>query len=173
MVKCTDVVIIGAARTPMGSFQGCLSHAAAVDLAATAISGAVQKSGVKLADVGATILGNVCSAGLGQAPARQAALKAGIPEEADSTTVNKVCASGMKAICIGADEIQLQKHDVIVAGGMESMTNVPYSCKSMRTGARMGSCEMQDLLIADCLQDATNKIHMGECAGKTIGIFDT
>lgn len=159
-----EVYIVGAARTPIGSLQGGLSHLSATDLGATAIQAALERAGVPASAVAEVLMGNVCSAGLGQAPARQAAIKAGLPEEAVCTTVNSVCASGAKTVCLGAQSIALGRADVVVAGGMESMSNIPFLCKSMRSGARMGDVVLTDALVSDCLWDSFNDIHMGECA---------
>lgn len=162
----SSVYIVGVARTPLGAFQGSLSHLSATDLGGIAIQAAVQRAGVPFEAVEEVFMGNVCSANLGQAPARQAALKAGLPQSADATAVNKVCSSGLKAVALGAQSIIIGQHNVVVSGGMESMSNVPYYAPSMRQGARLGDTTMIDGLLADGLSDATYGIHMGECAGK-------
>ena len=166
MPSSRDVYIVGAARTPLGAFQGSLSHHSATDLGAIAIEAAVERASVPPTAVEEVYFGNVCSAGLGQAPARQAAIKAGLPTSADCTTVNKVCASGMKSVCFGAQAISLGQSDIVVVGGMESMSNIPFICKSMRSGTRMGDASLSDIMIADCLWDSFENVHMGECAGK-------
>lgn len=163
-----EIFIVGLARTPLGSFQGGLSHLSATDLGAIAIKAAVQRAGIPLDAIGEVFMGNVCSAGLGQAPARQAALKAGLPQGIDATAVNKVCSSGLKAISLAAQTIATGQHDVVVAGGMESMSNIPYYVPSARRGARMGNATMIDGLLEDGLSDATYGIHMGECAGSLV-----
>lgn len=160
----TQVFIVGVARTPLGSFQGSLSHLTAPELGAIAIRAAVERSGVPPEAVDEVLLGNVCSANLGQAPARQAALKAGLPLGTDCTTVNKVCASGMKAISLGAQSIIAGSNSVVVAGGFESMSNIPYYIPSMREGTRMGHTELVDGMLRDGLWDPHHDIHMGECA---------
>ncbi|HEV2650978.1 MAG TPA: beta-ketoacyl synthase N-terminal-like domain-containing protein, partial [Rhizomicrobium sp.] len=125
-MAANDVVILSAARTPMGGFQGELSGMAATDLGAVAIKAAVERAGIAPGDVGETLMGNVLAAGLGQAPARQASIHAGIPNTTPATTISKVCGSGMKAVMVGSDQLALGRADIVVAGGMESMTNSPY-----------------------------------------------
>ena len=169
MPSSRDVYIVSAARTPLGAFQGDLSHQSATDLGAIAIKAAVERASVPPTAVQEVYFGNVCSAGLGQAPARQAAIKAGLPTSADCTTVNKVCASGMKSVCFGAQAISMGQSEVVVVGGMESMSNIPFICKSMRAGTRMGDASLADAMIADCLWDSFENVHMGECAGKYSG----
>jgi acetyl-CoA C-acetyltransferase len=171
MPSSRDVYIVSAARTPLGAFQGNLAHLSATDLGAVAIKAAIERASVPPTAVQEVYFGNVCSAGLGQAPARQAAVKAGLPTSADCTTVNKVCASGMKSVCFGAQAISLGQSDVVVAGGMESMSNIPFLCKSMRSGTRMGDASLADAMIADCLWDSFENVHMGECAGKNCDDF--
>ena len=158
-----DVVIVGAARTPMGSFMGSLSSVAATDLGATAIKGALAKAGVHADQVGEVFMGNVLQAGLGQAPARQAAMAAGIPNTVPCTTVNKVCASGMKAIMFAAQAIQCGDQDVVVAGGMENMSSVPHYVAA-RNGQKLGDIKMIDGMVRDGLTDVYNRTHMGVCA---------
>ncbi|KFM28548.1 putative acetyl-CoA acetyltransferase, cytosolic 2 [Auxenochlorella protothecoides] len=160
----TAVYIVGVARTPLGSFQGGLSSLSATDLGGIAIRAALERAGVSPNDVDEVYMGNVCSANLGQAPARQAALKAGLPFSADCTTVNKVCSSGMKALTIAAASLQLGVAQVAVAGGMESMSNIPYYVPSARGGARLGHAQLVDGMVADGLWDPHHDIHMGECA---------
>src|SRR5262245_30948673 len=159
-----DVVIVGAARTPIGAFQGGLASLTAPQLGAVAIKAALERAGVPAAQVNETIMGCVLQAGLGQAPARQAGIGAGIPESVPATTVNKVCGSGLKAVIAGAQAIALGDAEVVVAGGMESMSNAPYLSHSMRGGARMGHVDLKDEMILDGLWDAYNDIHMGSCA---------
>ncbi len=156
-----DVVIVSAKRTPMGSFGGSLSSFSAPELCASAILEAVKSGGIKPDDVQEVVMGNVLSAGIGQAPARQAAMKAGLHERTPATTVNKVCASGMKSIMIAADQIRLGEADIIVAGGMESMSNVPYYLPKQRFGAKYGHVEAEDGIVKDGLWDVYNNYLMG------------
>ena len=165
------VVIVGAARTPMGAFQGELKSLAAPELGAVAIRAALERSGVAAADVQEAIMGNVLPAGLGQAPARQAALGAGLTPATGCTTINKVCGSGMKAAMLARDLIALGTNDVMVAGGMESMSNAPYLLPKARGGLRLGHGEVKDHMFLDGLDDAYDRGRlMGafaeECAGK-------
>ncbi len=159
----TSVVIASIARTPIGSFQGALAGVPAPKLAATAIQAALARAGVDPSQVSEVILGNVLSAGIGQAPARQALIAAGLPNSVPALTVNKVCGSGMKAIMLGAQSIQLGESEVVVAGGMESMSNVPYILPSARAGARMGHQQLIDTMIHDGLWDPYKNQHMGNC----------
>jgi acetyl-CoA C-acetyltransferase len=159
-----EVVIVGAARTPIGSFLGSLAAVTAPRLGAVAIRAALERSGVDPAAVDEVIMGNVLQAGEGQAPARQAALYAGLPDRTPAWTLNKVCGSGLKAVISGAQAIALGDAEVVVAGGMESMSNVPYYDRSVRTGARMGNVELVDGMIHDGLWDVYNQQHMGLCA---------
>src|SRR5690554_5098056 len=131
-----EVVIVAAKRTPLGSFGGSLASFTAPELGAEVIKSVIDTAGLKPEDVQEVVMGNVLSAGVGQAPARQAAMKAGLSETTPATTVNKVCASGMKAIMIAADQIRLGEADIMVAGGMESMSNVPYYLPKERFGAK-------------------------------------
>ena len=148
------VVIASAARTPMGGFQGALKSFAARDLGAAAIRAAVERAGIAPADVDEVIMGNVLPAGQGQAPARQAALAAGLPESTGCTTINKVCGSGMKAAMFASDMLALGTNRVMVAGGMESMTNAPYLLPKARGGLRLGHAEVKDHMFLDGLEDA-------------------
>lgn len=157
--------IVGVARTPHGAFQGGLAHLAAPELGSIAIKAALERAGVQPGEVNEVFMGNVISSNVGQAPARQAALLAGLPLSTDCTTVNKVCSSGMKAITLGAQSILCGLNDVVVAGGMESMSRVPYYEPTARAGARLGHVTLVDGLIKDGLWDAFHDIHMGECAG--------
>ncbi|WP_020401652.1 acetyl-CoA C-acyltransferase [Gracilimonas tropica] len=156
-----DVVIVSAKRTPMGAFGGNLSSFSAPELGASAILEAVKSGGIKPDDVQEVLMGNVLSAGIGQAPARQAALKAGLHQRTPATTVNKVCASGMKSIMIAADQIRLGEADIIVAGGMESMSNVPYYLPKERFGAKYGHSKVEDGIVKDGLWDVYNEYLMG------------
>ncbi|MAL19115.1 MAG: acetyl-CoA C-acyltransferase [Balneola sp.] len=156
-----DVVIVSAKRTPMGAFGSSLSSFSAPELGASAILEAVKAGGIKADDVQEVVMGNVLSAGIGQAPARQAAMKAGLHERTPATTVNKVCASGMKSIMIAADQIRLGQADIIIAGGMESMSNVPYYLPKQRFGSKYGNVEAEDGIVKDGLFDVYNKYMMG------------
>lgn len=156
-----NVVIVAAKRTPIGSFGGSLSSYTAPELGAAVIYEVIKTAGINMDQVDEVVMGNVLSAGIGQAPARQAALKAGLSEKIPATTVNKVCASGMKAIMIAADQISLGQNDIMVAGGMESMSNVPFYLKKERFGAKLGHSEALDGIITDGLWDVYNDFHMG------------
>lgn len=158
-----EVVIISAVRTPMGSFMGSLSNVPATTLGAIAIKGAVQKAGIDPSAVQEVFMGNVLQAGVGQAPARQAALGAGLSVEVPCTTVNKVCASGMKAIMLGAQSIMLGLNDIVVAGGMENMSQTPHYVQ-MRNGHKYGNGSMKDGIINDGLMDVYTNTLMGNCA---------
>ena len=148
------IVILSYARTPMGSFQGALSPLSATDLGATAVKAAVDRAGISGAQVDQVFMGNVLSAGLGQAPARQAAIGAGLPKSAEAVTINKVCGSGMQAAIFAHDMLDAGSADLIVAGGMESMTNAPYLSKKYRAGARIGHDTVYDHMMLDGLEDA-------------------
>lgn len=148
------IVILSYARTPMGSMQGALADVAATDLGATAVKAAIERAGVAGEDVDRVYMGCVLPAGLGQAPARQAALKAGLPLSAQATTVNKVCGSGMQTVIMGSEALASGGADVIVAGGMESMTNAPYLLQKHRSGARLGHDTAYDHMFLDGLEDA-------------------
>nr|WP_236032804.1 acetyl-CoA C-acyltransferase [Algoriphagus pacificus] len=165
MIK--EVYIVSAVRTPLGSFGGKLAGLTAVELGSTAIKGALTKSGVKAEEVQEVFMGNVISANLGQAPARQAAIGAGIGYQVPCTTVNKVCASGMKAVMFGAQSIMLGINDVVVAGGMESMSNVPFYVPKARFGYKYGNAEFVDGLVKDGLFEVYYKFPMGNCADNT------
>lgn len=160
----SNVVIVEAKRTPVGSFGGSLSSYSAPELGATTITELIKTTGIDPKDIQEVVFGNVLTAGIGQAPARQAALKAGLSELTPATTINKVCASGMKAIMIAANQIQLEEADVIVAGGMESMSNVPYYLKKHRFGSKLGHTQAEDGIIKDGLWDVYNDFHMGNAA---------
>ena len=160
----SDIVILSGARTPMGGFQGELSGVSAPQLGATAIAAAVSRAGIKPEDVDETLMGNVLPAGLGQAPARQASRFAGLPDGVPCTTISKVCGSGMKAVMIGADQVALGRADIVVAGGMESMTNSPYILPKARGGYRLGHGEIKDHMFLDGLEDAYEHRLMGTYA---------
>ncbi len=157
-----DAVIVGAARTPIGKFLGGLSSLKATDLGSVAIQAAVERAGVGSADVQEVIMGNVLQAGLGQNPARAAALGAGVPDSVPAFTVNKVCGSGLKAVMLAAQAIKCGDRDVVVAGGMESMSNAPHLQLGSRRGNKMGPITMVDHMVHDGLWDHYNDFHMGE-----------
>ena len=159
-----EVVIISIARTPIGSFLGSLSSVSATKLGAAAIKEAVSRAGISPSMVEEVYMGNVLSAGLGQAPATQAATFAGIPDTVPSTTINKVCASGMKAIMLASQSIALGQREIIIAGGMESMSNVPYYVDKARSGYRLGHGQLTDGMLKDGLWDVYNDYHMGNAA---------
>lgn len=154
MSSTDPVVILSYARTPMGGMQGVFSDVAATDLGATAVMAAVERAGVSGDDIERIYMGCVLPAGLGQAPARQAALKAGLPKSVQATTVNKVCGSGMQTVIMGAEAIAAGSVDYVIAGGMESMTNAPYILKKHRSGARIGHDTAYDHMFLDGLEDA-------------------
>jgi acetyl-CoA C-acetyltransferase len=158
------VVILSYARTPMGAMQGALADVSATDLGATAVKAAVERAGVSPDGIDRIYMGCVLPAGLGQAPARQAAIKAGLPKSVQATTVNKVCGSGMQTIIMGAEALASGSVDVVVAGGMESMTNAPYLLKKHRSGARIGHDTAYDHMFLDGLEDAYE-------AGRAMGTF--
>ena len=165
-----EVYIVAAVRTPIGSFGGSLSSISATALGGIAIKGALEKAGLSKDSIDEVIMGSVIQAGLGQAPARQAAKAAGLPDKVICTTINKVCASGMKSIAIAAQNIMLGDADIIIAGGMESMSNVPFYNTSQRWGNKYGDVVMQDGLAKDGLVDVYDKVAMGNfadaCASK-------
>ncbi len=163
------IVIVSVARTPVGSMMGELSSLAATDLGATAIGAAVKRAGLKPEQIQEVIMGCVLPAGLGQAPARQAALKAGLPISTGATTINKVCGSGMKAAMLGNDLISAGSQDIVVAGGMESMSNAPYLMLKGRGGYRYGHATLFDHMAFDGLEDAYDKMPNG--GGKSMGNF--
>ncbi len=162
-----EVYIVSAVRTPIGSFGGVLSGMSATQLGSEAIKAALERAGVSPEFVEEVFMGNVCSANLGQAPARQAALGAGLGSNVPCTTVNKVCASGAKSIMFGAQSIMLGQNDLVVAGGMESMSNIPYYLPNARWGYKYGNAELVDGLAKDGLTDAYNHQAMGVCADNT------
>ena len=166
-----DIVIVSVARTPIGSFMGSLSSIPAPILGATAIKGALDKINLDANLIDEVFMGNVVSAGLGQAPARQAAIHAGIPDTVPCTTVNKVCASGMKSIMIAAQAIALGDADIVVAGGMENMSSIPHY-QHARSGSKFGPITMEDGMQKDGLVDAYDKIAMGVCADECADKYD-
>lgn len=159
-----EVVIVSAVRTPMGSFRGVFSNISATKLGATAIEGAIKKIDLDKKNIDEVFMGNVLQANLGQAPARQAAILAGLSKETPCTTINKVCSSGMKAIIIGAQSILSGDNDVVVVGGMENMSMVPHYLDKSRSGQKLGDMILIDGLVKDGLTDVYNKTHMGLCA---------
>ncbi|MBE5072928.1 acetyl-CoA C-acyltransferase [Erythrobacteraceae bacterium E2-1 Yellow Sea] len=162
--EADPIVILSYARTPMGGMQGALADVAATDLGATAVKAAVERAGVEGEAIDRIYMGCVLPAGLGQAPARQAALKAGLPKSVQATTVNKVCGSGMQTVIMGSEALAAGSADLIVAGGMESMTNAPYLLKKHRSGARIGHDMAYDHMFLDGLEDAYD-------AGRAMGTF--
>lgn len=159
-----EVYIVSAVRTPMGSYGGVLSSVPATKLGAAAIKGALEKAGIDAKEVQEVYMGNVLQANLGQAPARQAAIFAGIGQNVPCTTINKVCASGMKSIMLAAQSIMTGDNDVVIAGGMENMSAVPYYMEDTRWGARLGNKSVVDGLVKDGLTDVYNNYHMGNAA---------
>lgn len=166
------VYILSAIRTPMGSFGGALAGFTAPQLGSIAIKAAVEKSGIDTKDINEVFYGNVCQANVGQAPARQASLGAGLSINTPCTTVNKVCASGMKSVMFAAQTIMCGHNDVVVAGGMESMSNIPYYLPKVRWGLKFGGSEMVDGLQKDGLSDAYNHQAMGICADATAAKYN-
>lgn len=162
-----EVVIVSAARTPIGSFQGSLAPLSAPKLGAIAIKEALNRAGIKPEDVSEVIMGCVLPAGLGQAPARQAAIYSGIPDSVPCMTINKVCGSGLKAVMLAEQAIKCGDAEIVVAGGFESMSNVPYYLDKARTGYRMGNAKIIDGMVHDGLWDVYNDFHMGSAAEKT------
>ncbi|MCF6322527.1 MAG: acetyl-CoA C-acyltransferase [Rhizobiaceae bacterium] len=159
-----SIVIVGASRTPMGAFQGELASLDASDLGGVAIAGALKGAGIDAADINEVLMGCCLPAGQGQAPARQAAFKAGLPKEVPATTLNKMCGSGMKTTMVAFDQLLAGNGDIVVAGGMESMSNAPYLLPKMRSGARLGHGEVIDHMFLDGLEDAYDK-------GRLMGTF--
>jgi acetyl-CoA C-acetyltransferase len=164
MAKLREVVIVSSARTPIGSFNGSLKNAAATKLGSIAIKAAVEKAKIDPAIVDEVIMGNVLSANEGQAPARQAALGAGLNKNVECLTINKVCGSGLKSVMLGAQAIMIGDADVIVAGGMENMSQTPYYMDKARFGLKMGHGQLIDGMLKDGLWDAYNDFHMGSAA---------
>jgi acetyl-CoA C-acetyltransferase len=159
-----DAVIVSACRTPIGSFGGSLSSLTSPRLGSLVIEEAVRRAGLKKEQVDEVIMGCVLTAGAGQAPARQSAIFAGLPPSVETMTVNKVCGSGLKSIMLAAQAVMLGDAEVIVAGGMESMSNAPYMLEKARTGYRMGHGKIIDSIIKDGLWDVYNDFHMGDAA---------
>ncbi len=167
MAKMNPVYIVTAVRTPIGSFGGMFKGLSATELGTTAIKGALKAAKVRATAVDEVFMGNVVSANLGQAPARQAAIGAGIPDKVPCTTVNKVCSSGLKTVMLGAQSIMIGHNDIVVTGGMESMSNIPFYLPSMRWGAKFGQGSAVDGLQKDGLTDVYNQKAMGVCADNT------
>tara|TARA_B100001758_G_scaffold247628_2_gene266258 strand:- start:11342 stop:12520 length:1179 start_codon:yes stop_codon:yes gene_type:complete len=159
-----EVVIVSAVRTPMGSFGGKLSSVLTTKLGATAIKGAMQKANISAEMINEVFMGNVLQANLGQAPARQAAMFAGIPDGVPCTTINKVCSSGMKSIMLAAQTIISGDNDIVIAGGMENMSNVPHYLTKGRVGQKLGDMNLIDGMVKDGLTDVYGQVHMGVCA---------
>src|SRR6266850_5754767 len=156
-----DVVIISAVRTPIGKFQGALKSLSATQLGALVVKAAVERAGLTPQQIDEVIMGNVVSAGLGQNPARQAALRGGLLPDVAAMTINKVCGSGLKAVGLAAQAVQTGESEIVVAGGMESMSNCPYLLPTARTGYRLGDQKVVDSMIHDGLWDAYEDFHMG------------
>jgi acetyl-CoA C-acetyltransferase len=167
----SEAVILGACRTAVGRFLGGLKGFTATELGGLAVREAVRRAGLRPEEIDEVILGNVLSAGLGQNPARQAALKAGLPVTVPALTINKVCGSGLKAVMLAAQAIRAGDHEVVVAGGMESMSNAPYLVKNAREGIRLGHGELVDSMIHDGLWDAFENVHMGCCGEAVAGKY--
>ena len=162
-----STVILGAARTPIGAYLGGLAPLRAAQLGAVAIRAALERAGVKASDVEEVFLGNVLQAGTGQAPSRQAALEAGLPNGVPCTTINKVCGSGLKAVMLGSSQIAAGEAAVVVAGGMESMSNAPYLLRGARPGLGLGNQALDDVILFDGLNDYSSQKHSGRCADET------
>src|SRR5437016_1264358 len=163
MSSIKEAVIISAVRTPVGKFLGALKSFKATDLGAIVVREAVKRAGVNPEDVDEVIMGCVIQAGLGQNPARQAALHGGLPDKVSAVTVNKVCGSGLKAVMMAAQGVQLGDTEIVVAGGMESMSNAPYLLPKAREGYRLGHAQVIDSMIQDGLWDVYKNVHMGDC----------
>ncbi len=166
------VVIVSAKRTPIGTFLGGLSSLKSSELGALAIKGVLEDSGIDPNLIDEVIMGNVLTAGVGQAPARQAALFAGLPDKTECMTINKVCGSGLKAVMLAQQAIAVGDADIIIAGGMESMSNAPHLLMNSRSGFRLGNTELVDSMVNDGLWDVYNNIHMGSCAEKIAKEFN-
>src|SRR6201998_297231 len=161
MASFDDVVIISGCRTPVGKFQGSLSDFTAPQLGALVVREAVKRAGIDPAQVDECIMGNVVSAGLGQNPARQAAIFGGLSPATGAMTINKVCGSGLKSVALAAQAVQTGNSSIVVAGGMESMTNAPYLLPQARRGYRLGNAQIVDSMVHDGLWDIYNDYHMG------------
>src|ERR1044071_4043059 len=159
-----DAVIISGVRTAIGKFQGSLSEVTAPQLGAAAVHEAVKRAGLEPAQIDECIMGNVVSAGLGQNPARQAALLGGLPPSVGAMTINKVCGSGLKAVALAAQAVQTGNAEIVVAGGMESMSNAPYLLPQARKGYRLGNAQIVDAVVHDGLWEIYNNYHMGQTA---------
>lgn len=159
-----EAVILSAVRTPVGKFQGALSSLSAVDLGACVVREAVHRAGIEPVQVDEIIMGNVLPAGLGQNPARQAGLRGGLDNRVAALTINKVCGSGLKAVALAAQAVETENSDVVVAGGMESMSNAPYLLPDMRKGHRIGPAQVIDSMVHDGLWDVYEDFHMGMTA---------
>src|SRR3989442_2172212 len=168
----SDIVILGGARTQIGSFLGTLSGLAAPKLGSIAIKCALENSRVQAEQIQQVIMGNVLQAAVGQAPARQAGIGAGIPVTSGAVTVNKVCGSGLKAVMYAANDIRCGEYDIAIAGGMESMSNAPYALTQARTGYRMGNQKMLDVMIHDGLWDPYGDKHMGACSEMCVSKYE-
>lgn len=166
-----DVVIVAATRTAVGSFQGSLANVPAVELGATVIRALLAQTGVAPAEVDEVILGQVLTAGAGQNPARQAAVKAGLPHEVPALTLNKVCGSGLKAVQLAVQAIRCGDAEIVIAGGMENMSLAPYVLPKVRSGLRLGHAELVDSMISDGLWDAFNDYHMGQTAENLVQLY--
>ena len=164
MIKLRKVVILSAKRTPVGAFQGSISSVPAYQLGTSVIQAVLKETGIDRGMIDEIIMGNVLSAGIGQAPARQAAIYSGLPESVECLTINKMCGSGLKAIMLGAQSIASGEADIVIAGGMESMSNTPYYLSKSRAGMRLGHSKVLDGIIHDGLWDVYNDKHMGNCA---------
>ncbi len=164
MSKSNEVYLCAAQRTAVGSFEGTLKSVPAVELGAHVLKAVIEKALVSLDSIDEVILGCVLTAGCGQAPARQAAIRAGLPKSVQAMTINKVCSSGLKAVMLATSSIRLQHAQAILAGGMENMSRAPYLLPTMRSGARLGHTEAVDSMICDALWDVYNDMHMGNCA---------
>lgn len=171
-MKPNSVYIIGAVRTPIGSFGGIFKDVSAIDLGVTAVSGVIKKAKIKAEWVDEVFMGNVVSANLGQAPARQVAIKAGIPDRVPCTTINKVCASGMKAVMLGAQSILLGHQEIVVAGGMENMSQIPFYIAKARFGYKYGNDSLIDGLVRDGLEDVYDQCAMGAFADQTATTYE-
>ncbi|CAK1541386.1 unnamed protein product [Leptosia nina] len=169
-VALNEVVIVSAVRTPIGTFRGGLMNLTATELGGMAVTAAVERAGIPPDEVKEVFIGNVCSAYVRQAPARQAAIFGGLPPSTICTTVNKVCSSGLKAVLLATQALQTGTHDVVLAGGMESMSNIPFHLKRGET--TYGGVQLVDAILHDCLTDVYNNIHMGDCAEHIAKIFN-
>lgn len=167
-----QAVIVSAVRTPVGSFGKSLRSVSAIDLGVTALREALRRVHLEVDQVDEVILGNVLQAGLGQNPARQVAIRSGIPKEVPSYTVNKVCASGLKSVFLAAQAVMIGDAEVVVAGGIENMSQAPYALKDCRWGQRMGDGKLVDLMILDGLWDAFHGYHMGNTAENVASMFN-